>query len=95
MKIVNQASTGKQPEETTYLESYDPNFVPPPPYPRYPSGLATWTTDPAKALKFDSTRDAYILWFRQSSTVPYRPDGRPNKPLCGFTVAVDPVGELV
>lgn len=90
IRVVDRASTGEEPEQLTYLASYDPDFVPGEGFPPYPSGMATWTTDIAEAMKFDSVAEAFALWTAQSKTVPYRPDGKPNKPLCGMTIAVDP-----
>lgn len=68
-------------ESGLYVATYDPHFVPPPPHPRYPSGVVTTTADITKALRFPSTFDALDAWRTQSSTVPLRPDGRPNRPL--------------
>lgn len=74
-----------------YLMGYDPHWVPPPPAPSYPSGLADWTDDLNKALVFSSAVEAWELWRTQSQTVPTRPDGRPNRPLTALNIVVYPL----
>lgn len=90
MRIVGQASTGREVAAVAYLMSYDPDFTPPAPEPLYPSGLAMWTTDPELAMRFDHPSDGWLLWQTQSSTVPYRPDGGLNKPLTAWSVEIVP-----
>lgn len=75
-------------ENSQFLASYDPDFVPPYPHPNYPSGLATFTRDPDQAMKFPGVEEALTCWKAQSLTVPTRPDGLPNCPLSGLTVAL-------
>src|SRR3954447_27054525 len=42
------------------------------------------------ALQFDSQKEAWELWTKQSVVLPTRPDGKPNKPLTAFTVMIEP-----
>lgn len=42
------------------------------------------TTDPAKAMRFDSLEVAMTTWRLESKTRPLRPDGRPNRPLTAY-----------
>jgi hypothetical protein len=54
-----------------------------------PSGRATFTADPAQAMRFDHVGEAMLLYRAQSVTVPTRPhDGEPNRPLTRFTMQV-------
>lgn len=64
-----------------YLMSYDPEAF---------DGLGDvrWTTDYRKAMRFGSAADAMRLYRTQSSTRPFRDDGRPNRPLTAATVEV-------
>ena len=59
----------------------------------YPTGSIGWDDDPAKALRFDSATEAMQLWRTVSSRTPTRPDGKPNRPLTAFTVAIKEVPE--
>jgi len=54
-------------------------------------GFGKFTSDPAKAKQFKATSDAMIFWGTQSTTVPLRPDGKPNKPLTALSISVEPV----
>lgn len=78
-------------ENGMYVKSYDPDFVPPPPLPNYPSGLLRLTSDPAQAMQFISQSAALECWLAESRTVPTRPDGFPNKPLSAITMLLEPV----
>jgi hypothetical protein len=69
-----------------FLAEYDPDYVPEPPAPPYPSGSAVFTDDPDQAMHFDSAVAALELWKTVSKTVPIRPDGKPNRPLAAHTV---------
>jgi hypothetical protein len=44
---------------------------------------------PGEALTFPSQSAAMEFWRRQSTRRPLRFDGRPNRPLTAFTVAVE------
>lgn len=69
-----------------YLKEYDPEA-------HDGQGSARWTEDLAEALIFDSADDAADLWRTIPKARPLRPDGRPNRPLTAFTVAIDPIEE--
>lgn len=72
-----------------YLEAFDPDWQPPDrTEPGYPCGLAEWTSDPAQALTFDSMAALLVTYQCRSVVVPTRPDGKPNRPLTGYTVEV-------
>lgn len=44
------------------------------------------TTDPSKARRFASLDELFNAWRAQSTVLPLRPDGRPNRPLTAFTI---------
>lgn len=69
-----------------YLKSYDPAA---------PSGAGwEWTRDLAEAMIFDGADKAGECWQQVNPLMPLRPnDGRPNRPLTAFTVAVVAMGE--
>jgi hypothetical protein len=62
-----------------YLEFSDPDA-------KFGFGDERWTDDLAKAKRFASFREAMECWKAQSSVRPYRPDGKPNRPLTAFSV---------
>jgi hypothetical protein len=62
-----------------YLEWSDPDA-------NHGFGNERWTDDLAKAKKFKSFMAAMECWKAQSSVKPYRPDGKPNRPLTAFSV---------
>ena len=62
-----------------YLESYDVEA-------HEGRGTAVWTRDLAKALHFPSFETAIRTWQLRSTTVPWRPDNKPNRPLTAFSV---------
>jgi len=64
-----------------YLEWSDPNAK---------DGLGDdgWTDDPAKAKRFPSFTAAMECWKAQSTVRPLRDDGRPNRPLTAYSVAL-------
>lgn len=64
-----------------YLESFDPDY-------NDGAGLASWTTDPDKAMTFLSAQHAFNCWRSQSSIKPLRNDGLPNMPLTAYTVQI-------
>jgi hypothetical protein len=74
-----------------YLEHYDPDVVPADPTdPR--TGLAEWTRDVGRAMKFATNAAALRCWQATSTVRPLRPDGKPNRPLSAFTVLIEQVG---
>lgn len=59
----------------------------------YPTGTLTETRDPAKAQIFETQMAAWAAWAAQSTRTPWRPDGRPNRPMTALTVEIEPVPE--
>lgn len=56
-------------------------------------GMVTYTDDRDEAMVFDTIEDVHEFWTQQSTLMPLRPDGQPNRPLTAFTVEVRPVEE--
>ena len=77
MVLVEHATGGELPAGQ-YLSSYDADAV-------GDRGIKM-TTREADAMRFRTLEDALQCWKRQSRTRPWRPDGRPNRPLTAYTV---------
>jgi hypothetical protein len=54
-------------------------------------GFVEWTDDREEARVFDGVEDVHAYWSQQSTALPLRPDGKPNRPLTAFTIEVRPV----
>jgi hypothetical protein len=67
-----------------YLKDFDPNVHAP--MRPFPTGHATFTEKISDAMKFDSAHAVLDFWKTQSTKVPFRPDGEPNRPLTAFTI---------
>lgn len=57
-------------------------------------GHATWTLDQKEALTFPSFLQAFEFYRQRSIAVPTRDDGKPNRPLTGFTVMFEKLGQM-
>jgi hypothetical protein len=51
-------------------------------------GFADLTGALAKAMRFATPRDAFNYWRRQSTVMPLRADGQPNRPGCAYTIEI-------
>lgn len=69
------------PPDGAYLASFDPEYA-------GGRGYAAWTTDPAKAMRFETVLEAFDYWRQPSRVRPVRDDGLPNRPLCAYSVEV-------
>ena len=67
-----------------YLEWSDPNA-------KFGMGDEGWTANLTKAKRFPSFTAAMECWKAQSTLVPRRPDGRPNRPLTAWSVTIEEV----
>lgn len=65
-----------------YLEWSDPNA-------KFGRGDEGWTSDIDRAKKFDTFDAAMKCWNTQSTLVPTRLDGRPNKPLTAYSITME------
>jgi hypothetical protein len=52
------------------------------------TGRAVWTADVSRAKSFANYAAAFAEWNQQSKRIPFRADGKPNKPLTAFSVEV-------
>lgn len=53
----------------------------------YGWGTARLVDTVDEAMRFDSMRDVYDTWKRQSKSLPWRPsDGKPNRPLSRYSI---------
>lgn len=60
-------------------------------------GFGVYTSDPEKAMRFESAVAAMEFWNKVPACKPTRPDGRPNKPLTASTMQItrlQPEGKL-
>jgi hypothetical protein len=64
-----------------YLKSFDPEAF-------GGRGQATWTSNLADAMQFQTFAEAFSFWKMQSRTKPLREDGEVNRPLTAFTVEI-------
>jgi hypothetical protein len=71
-------------EGDVWLAAYDPDG-------NDGAGYFDFTLDPSEALSFTNAADATMLWRQVSTTRPVRLDGKPNRPLSAFTIAVEKV----
>lgn len=76
--LIKLAREGREPV-FRYLRDYDPDA-------HGGRGSIRETGDLAKAKRFDSIEAVFAEWKRQSTVVPYRADGKPNRPLTAFTM---------
>lgn len=73
-----------------WLAEYDPERNGVDPVGGFPMNAHIVTTDdPRKALAFEDVAAAWETWTRQCKRTPLRPDGKPNRPLTAFTVAIE------
>ena len=74
------------PQGQVYLRSYDPDAY-------GGRGHARVTPDVAAAARFPDVVEGWKEWKRESTVLPLRPDGQPNRPLTAYTVTFVEVGE--
>lgn len=72
-----------------YLEAFDAERHAPGKL--YPTGFATWTEDPTRAMIFPNAEAAFKYIRQRPKCCPTRPDGKPNRPLMAFTLEVAPL----
>lgn len=92
LQIKNYASLPGTPWAHRYVQSFDVDFVPPEPNPPYPNGACVWTETIEEAHRFSSPAEAYIAYHSASTTIPFRSDGLPNRPLTAFSMLIVKVG---
>lgn len=73
-----------------YLKSYDLDWMWPD---RKGTGMCELTKNIDEAMEFDSMSAVMDAWKQQSKKMPYRSDGKPNRPLSAFTISPIPKTE--
>jgi hypothetical protein len=56
-------------------------------------GFDGWTPDLNRAQRFATFEDAMQCWKAQSTVVPFRPDGKPNRPMTAYSVTPEKIEE--
>lgn len=56
-------------------------------------GMETWSPDIADAKRFPTKDAAMECWRAQSTKVPRRPDGKPNRPMTAYSVVIEELVE--
>ena len=86
IRLVQLGSTGPKIEPPEWVTSFDPDggdqTLP------YPTGHVESHEDPKRAMRFASYADAMECWKQRSARTPWRPDGKPNRPMAAFTVEI-------
>lgn len=79
-------AAGLYPQAGEYLVAYDPDGM---------AGFGAMRTDPdvRRAKVFATAAEAIQTWRQQSTVMPYRDDGEPNRPLTAFTISILPLDE--
>jgi hypothetical protein len=49
-------------------------------------GYAWFTPQASEAYRFKSPGEVFEVWKTQSKTMPYRQDGKPNRPLTAYSI---------
>ena len=92
IKVVKRVDGQDSEFDDKWVAQYDPTYH----WPNgvYDGGIFTVTTDPAEALSFSSPGEAAEKWRQPTGCTCHgiRPwDGKPNRPLTAFTVAIEPL----
>jgi hypothetical protein len=77
------AQTGRETPEGQYLADFDPEA-------NGGRGMAWWTLDPGKAMRFVDAAAAHTCWMTVPVARPLREGGQANRPLTAFTVEYAP-----
>lgn len=72
-----------------YLVTFDVDYRPHVTSPV--TGVAVFSDDLAKAMRFPDAAAALKAWQSCSTVVPTRLDGRPNKPLTAYSMTIEEV----
>lgn len=81
MRIVSDALGRRTLYDGLYVLNFDPDA-------RHGLGEMKCTHDLDKALTFANHAAAHAYWTQASKVQPLRPDGKPNRPLTAFNVAL-------
>src|SRR5262245_20975860 len=78
IKIIGNAMGIPGPEDGLYVKFLDPDIG-------HGKGFLDLTDDISEARVFATAGAAFAYWKLQSRRYPFRPDGKPNRPLTAFT----------
>jgi hypothetical protein len=81
IQIMGAAPDGRPPPHATYLQSMDFEAAD-------GRGHVVFTHAQDEAMAFKDTIEAMSFYRTQSSSKPLRPDGKPNRPLTAYNVAL-------
>lgn len=79
MKIVTASVDFVEITTPTYLKTFDIEA-------NGGRGSATLTNNINEAYKFKDINELFETWRKQSKKHPYRPDGKPNRPLTAYSI---------
>lgn len=81
IKIAGTAVGGKSIFDGMWVQHYNPDG-------RKGVGELMATPFPEQARKFKDFNEAVSYWRQQSTVIPYRSDGKPNRPLTAYNVEI-------
>jgi hypothetical protein len=89
MKVIisEGLADGRPMHNGMYLSAYDPEG-------EGGMGSFEWSHNPEDAMRFPDAASAWVLWKTTSKTRPTRWDGKPNRPLTAYTVAIEDAPEV-
>lgn len=56
-------------------------------------GYIETTRDIDKAMKFENLEEIFEIWKKQSTVRPFRPDGKPNRPLTAYSMSPEMIND--
>ena len=82
VQVVGAASAIETPHDGGYVVAWNPHTQ---------FGMLELTSTPERRLahRFDGPQEAISQWQAISKYYPMRPDGKPNRPLTGITIAIE------
>jgi len=83
IQFIAETAQGNEPE-WKYLKRYDLEAY-------QGRGRVVCTSKIEEALRFKDLKEAMDTWRARSKTVPFRPDGKPNRPLTAYHATFEEV----
>jgi hypothetical protein len=77
-----------------FLSKFDPDYTNKPGKPTYPTGKAEASENIKEAMIFSDIEEAAAFYRQTSLTVPFRPDGEPNRPLTALNALFHSMAEV-
>lgn len=82
VKVVGIADGTPSPHDGRYVLRWNPHT-------EFGTCAIDTTGDKSKARVFSGLMEVHYEWSTISKVEPYRPDGKPNRPLAGLTIEVE------